>query len=119
MGDTTGYPFMLRAEIPGPATGLDDAQRRLGDRAGSLFPLVALAANAAHADPGLVVAHASRPAVDRPAEWIAYEWPPASEHVPPHSRTIDPNLVRSCSREPISSRLLATTAEPVVCTGRR
>ena len=93
VGESSRWPLMLRAEIRGAATGLQDAQQRLGARAGSLLPLVALAANAAHADPALVVAHGLSPDVDQPAEWIAYEWPPASEYVPPHSRTIEPNLV--------------------------
>jgi hypothetical protein len=93
VGGSSRWPLMLRAEIRGAAPDLEDAQQRLGARAGSPFPLVALAANAAHADPALVVAHGLSPNVDQPAEWIAYEWPPASEHVPPHSRMIDPNLV--------------------------
>jgi hypothetical protein len=92
-GGEDGWPVALRGEARGSATDIDDAQRRLSEIVAGLLPLVALAANAAHADPALVVAHGSAPGESSPADWIGYEWPAPSTHFPPQARTVPANRV--------------------------
>jgi hypothetical protein len=93
VGGEDGWPLALRGEASGTADDIECAQRRLSEAVSGLLPLVALAANAAHADPSLVVAHGTTPSESAPAEWIAYEWPAPSTHFPPQSRTVPTNLV--------------------------
>ncbi len=93
VGGEDGWPISLRGEAGGSAADIDDAQRRLGDVVSGLLPLVALAANAAHEDPALVVAHGTAVSQSSPAEWIGYDWPPPSTHFPPHARTVPAKLV--------------------------
>lgn len=95
VGGEDGWPLSLRGEIRGPASDLDDAQHRLSESIGALFPLVTLAANAAHVDPGIVVVHGLTPTESSPADWISYAWPPADSHFPPQARTVEARLVGS------------------------
>jgi hypothetical protein len=93
VGGEDGWPISLRGEARGTAADIDDAQRRLGDVVAGLLPLVALAANAAHADPALVVAHGTTVSESSPDEWIGYEWQPPSTCFPPPARPVSANLV--------------------------
>lgn len=93
VGGESGWPVALRGETRGTATDIDDAQRRLSEVVSGLLPLVALATNAAHADPDLVVAHGTAPSKSAPAEWIGYEWPAPSTYFPPQARTVPANRV--------------------------
>jgi hypothetical protein len=93
VGGKDGWPISLRGEVRASAENIEDAQERLPERVLGLFPLVALAANAAHAEPGLVVVHGLSPRPSEPVDWIAYEWEPPSNHFPPYARTVSPALV--------------------------
>jgi hypothetical protein len=95
VGGEDGWPVALRGEARGSATDIDDAQRRLSEIVSGLLPLVALAANAAHADPALVVAHGTAPSEAAPADWIGYEWPAPSTHFPPQARTVPADRIRA------------------------
>lgn len=89
-GGSTGraYPVTLFGEIRGDAESLDDAQNRLGGSLGNVLPLVALAANAAVADPspigafGLDMSHG-------PQEFMWYAVPHARTFFPPGVRKIN------------------------------
>lgn len=93
VGGENGWPVALRGEARGTAIDLDDAQRRLSEVVSGLLPLVALATNAAHADPALVVAHGTAPSKSSPAEWVGYEWPAPSTYFPPQARTVPADRV--------------------------
>ena len=87
------WPVSLQATVRGSAANLTEAQHRFSGLGGSMFGLISLAANAAHSDPGIVVAHSASTSAADPGEWIGYESTPATAHFPPSVKTIRAELV--------------------------
>lgn len=82
------YPVTMFGEIRGVAKSLDEAQNRLGGSLGNVLPIVALAANAAIADPfpiGAFGLDMSR----GPQEFMWYAVPHARTFFPPGVRKIN------------------------------
>jgi hypothetical protein len=82
------YPVTMFGEVRGQAQSLDDAQNRLGGALGNVLPLVALASNAAIADP-LPIAAFGLNVEDGPQELMWYAVPHANTYFPPGVRTIN------------------------------
>lgn len=82
------YPVTLFGEIRGDAESLDDAQNRLGGSLGNVLPIVALAANAAIADPFPIGAFGIDLSLG-PQEFMWYAVPHARTFFPPGVRKID------------------------------
>lgn len=87
------YPVTLHGEIRGSVADLDAAQERLGGSLNHVFPIVALAGNAAIDNPLMITAHGLD--LSDPAPFIWYHTPGAAHWFPPGRRTIDPELVHS------------------------
>jgi hypothetical protein len=89
-GGTTGraYAVTLFGEIRGSAESLDEAQVRLGGSLGNVLPIVALAANAAIADP-IPIAAFGLDVSKEPQEFMWYAVPDAKRFFPPGLRQIN------------------------------
>ena len=85
--DGRSYPVTIHGEIRGPCESFSEAERRLGTLVRNVFPLLALAANAAVADPLAVASYGLDLSRDQP--FIAYETPQAHEWFPPGARRFD------------------------------
>lgn len=84
--DGLAYPVTLHGEIRGEGRTLEEAQRRLGDVLSNVFPLIAVAANAAISTPLAVAAHGLD--LPKPQPFIAYANPLPHEWFPPGIRKI-------------------------------
>jgi hypothetical protein len=86
--DGRAYPVTIHGEIRGEAQSIEEAQAKLSSMIGNVFPLIALAANAAVADPLAICAHG----VDLAAgaqPFIGYRTPRANSWFPSGRRKID------------------------------
>ena len=78
--DGRAYPVTIHGEIRGPGESLADVETRFGPMIGNTLPLIALAANAAVADPLAVATHGLD--LTEPQPIVAYRTPSASEWFP-------------------------------------
>lgn len=85
--DGRAYPVTIHGEIRGPGESLAEVEPRFGPMIGNTLPLIALAANAAVADPLAVATHGLD--LTEPQPIIAYRTPSAREWFPPGKRRID------------------------------
>jgi hypothetical protein len=91
--DGRAYPITLLGEIRGPADSLEDVQTRLATALANVLPIIALAGNAAIADPLPVGAYGLDLTEPQPFTW--YRTPPATAWFPPGERRIAPDVVQS------------------------
>jgi hypothetical protein len=85
--DGQAYPVTLHAEIRGEGESLEEAEPRLARAIGNTLPVIALASNAAVADPLPVAAHGLD--LSEPQPFVGYKTPAAEEWFPPGQRGID------------------------------
>jgi hypothetical protein len=85
--DGRAYPVTIHGEIRGESASLEEAEPRLAQAIGNVLPILALAANAAIADPLAVVAHGID--LTEPQPFRGYGTPQASEWFPPGKRRFD------------------------------
>jgi hypothetical protein len=81
------YPVTIHGEIRGGGQSIDEAQVRLGSAMASVFPMMAVAANAAVADPFPIVAYGTDLTDIQP--FLGYRNAKASEWFPPGLRLMD------------------------------
>ena len=81
------YPVTIHGEIRGEGESLNEAQRRLSRALSRVFPLLAVASNAAVADPIMVIAHGLD--LTEPQPFLGYRTPTATDWFPPGDRFID------------------------------
>lgn len=86
--DGLAYPVTLHGEIRSEYASLEEAERRLGASIGNTLPIVALAANAAIADPLPIAVHGLD--ITTPQPFVAYHSPDAKHWFPPGDRQIEP-----------------------------
>ncbi len=86
--DGRAYPVTIHGEIRSDGESLDEAEPRLANAISNVLPLLALASNAAIADPLAVVAHGLD--LTEPQPFRGYSTPLASEWFPPGKRRLDP-----------------------------
>lgn len=91
--DGCAYPVTIHGEIRGEAASVDDAQTRLAGSIGNTLPLLALASNAAIADPLAVAVHGVDLAT--PQTFLAYRTPLATDWFPPGKRRLDVEATRA------------------------
>ncbi len=84
-GDGRAYPVTIHGEIRGPGESLAEAEPRLAQAIGNTLPLIALASNAAVADPLAVAAHGLD--LTEPQPFVGYRTPSASEWFPARGTT--------------------------------
>jgi hypothetical protein len=84
--DGRAYPVTIHGEIRGEADTIERAEPLLASAIGGVLPIIALAANAAVADP-LAIATYGLP-LDSPKPFIAYSTPAAHTWFPPGKRRI-------------------------------
>lgn len=89
--DGRAYPVTIHGEIRGGGESLGEAEIRLGTAIRNVFPLLALAANAAIADPLPVASYGLDLSTEQPC--TAYETPQAHEWFPPGARRFNPGEV--------------------------
>ncbi|MDX6554815.1 MAG: hypothetical protein QOD86_1010, partial [Miltoncostaeaceae bacterium] len=82
------YPVTLHGEIRGSAESLDDAQHRLAAMLGNSLSVLALASNAAIADPLALAAYGLDLSTPQPFIW--YQTPAAADWFPPGERRFEP-----------------------------
>jgi hypothetical protein len=85
--DGRAYPVTIHGEIRGVGESLADAEQRLGPALGNVFPVLALAGNAAMADPLAVASYGLD--LSEPQPFTGYETPQAHEWFPPGGRRFD------------------------------
>jgi hypothetical protein len=85
--DGRAYAVTIHGEIRGLADTVEDAEARFSKMIGNCLPMIAVAANAAIADPLAVVTHGLD--ITEPQPFIGYRTPSASEWFPPGKRLID------------------------------
>ena len=85
--DARAYPVTIHGAILGHGESLEEAQPRLANALGSTLPVIALAANAAVADPLAVAAYGADLAEPQPL--ISYWTPPAARWFPSGKRQIN------------------------------
>lgn len=85
--DGRAYAVTIHGEIRGEGESLDEAEPRLGQAISSVLPVLALASNAAIADPLAVVAHGVD--LTEPQPFRGYRTPKATEWFPPGKRSFD------------------------------
>jgi len=85
--DGRAYPVTIHGEIRGDAASIEDAEQRLGGAVRDPLSIVALASNAAVADPLAVACHGLDLSVRQP--FVGYQTPAAHTWFPPGSRRID------------------------------
>jgi hypothetical protein len=81
------YAVTIHGEIRGIADSIEDAESRFSNMIGNCLPPIAVAANAAIADPLAVATHGLD--LNEPQPFIGYRTPHASEWFPPGKRLID------------------------------
>lgn len=91
--DGRAYPITLHGEIRGPAASIADAEQRFPSTIGSVLPILALAGNAAIADPLPITTHGLD--VSTPQPIIYYQTPPADAWFPPGKRLFDVDATRA------------------------
>lgn len=89
--DGRAYPVTLYGDVRGEAESLDDAQARFSASIGNYLPLIAVAANAAIADPLPVATYGLD--LSEPRPFLAYRTPLASDWFPPGKRLVSPGDV--------------------------
>jgi hypothetical protein len=77
----------IHGEIRGAAESLGEAEARLRGTVGNVFPVLALAGNAAMSDPLAVASYGLD--LSEPQPFIGYETPQANEWFPPGGRRFD------------------------------
>jgi hypothetical protein len=85
--DGRTYPVTIHGEIRGTGESLGEAEQRLGTAVSNVFPILALAANAAMADPLAVASYGLD--LSRPQPFVGYQTPQAHEWFPPGARRFD------------------------------
>jgi hypothetical protein len=85
--DGRAYPVTIHGEIRGGGESLGEAEQRLGTAVRNVFPILALAANAAMADPLAIASYGLD--LSRPRPFIGYETPQAHDWFPPGARRFD------------------------------
>jgi hypothetical protein len=85
--DGRAYPVTIHGEIRGNASSLEEAQTRLSGAIGNTLPLVALASNAAIADPLAVAVYGLE--LSTPQPFMGYRTPSPADWFPPGKRRID------------------------------
>jgi hypothetical protein len=85
--DGRAYPVTIHGEIRGEAASIEDAERRLGGAVRDPLSIVALASNAAVADPLAVACHGLD--LSAPQPFVGYRTPSAQTWFPPGARRID------------------------------
>jgi hypothetical protein len=91
--DGRAYAITLHGEIRGPGDSLTEAEPRLAGALAATLPLIAVAANAAVADPLPIAAHGLD--VGEPQPFIAYRTPAPDTWFPPGKRRIDPEATKA------------------------
>jgi hypothetical protein len=81
------YPVTIHGEIRGDGESLEEAQPRLASTIGNTLPVIAVAANAAIADPLAVASHGLD--LTTPQPFVMYQTPGPDEWFPPGGRRID------------------------------
>jgi hypothetical protein len=106
--DGRAYPVTIHGEIRGQGESLEEAEPRLAAMIGNTLPLIALASNAAVADPLAVAAYGLD--LTEPQPFVGYRTPSAGEWFPPGKRRIDADathdLMRAVGRSPHGDLLL-------------
>jgi hypothetical protein len=87
--DGRAYAVTLHGEIRGLGDSLEEAEPRLAGALADTLPLIAVAANAAVADPLAIAAHGLDLSESQP--FIAYRTPAPDTWFPPGKRRIDPD----------------------------
>jgi hypothetical protein len=85
--DGRAYPVTILGEIRGEGQSFEEAHVRLANALGNTLPLIAVAANAAVANPLAVAAHGLD--LTDPQPFMGYRTPGANEWFPPGNRKID------------------------------
>jgi hypothetical protein len=85
--DGRAYAVTIHGEIRGSGESLQEAEQRLATALADAFPLIAVAANAAVADPLMIASYGLDLASPQP--FIGYRTPSAWEWFPPGRRLID------------------------------
>jgi hypothetical protein len=85
--DGRAYPVTIHGEVRSPGESIEEAEPRLAGSISNTLSLIALAANAAVADPLPVATHGID--LSEPQPLIYYYTPPASAWFPPGKRLID------------------------------
>jgi hypothetical protein len=85
--DGRAYPVTIHGEIRGAGESLGAAEQRLGTAIRNVFPVLALAANVAIADPLAIASYGLD--LSRPQPFTGYETPQAHEWFPPGARRFD------------------------------
>jgi hypothetical protein len=85
--DGRAYPVTIHGEIRGVGESLGEAEQRLGTPVRNVYPILALAANAAMADPLAIASYGLD--LSRPQPFMGYEMPQAHEWFPPGARKLD------------------------------
>ncbi len=105
--DGRAYPVTIHGEIRGEGASLNEAEPRLAGAISSVLPILALAANAAIADPLAVAAHGLD--LTNPQPFRGYRTPHADEWFPPGKRRFNIEatlaLVEAVGRHPQSDLL--------------
>lgn len=91
--DGRSYAVTLHGEIRGQGESFDAAEARLSAQLSNVLPILALAGNAAIANPLLVTSHGLD--LSEPQPFIWYCTPPAADWFPPGRRTIGSALAHS------------------------
>jgi hypothetical protein len=85
--DGQAYAVTIHGEICGPSESLEEVEPRFAASLGNTLPMIALAANAAIADPWAIATHGLD--LTEPQPFLGYRTPGAGEFFPPGKRRID------------------------------
>ncbi len=106
--DNRLYPITIHGEIRGMCESLEDAERRLSNAIAGVYPILALAGNAAVADPLALASYGLDISSPQPA--IFYQTPVATRWFPPGGRRFDLEatfaLICAIGQHPQSALLL-------------
>jgi hypothetical protein len=90
------YPVTIHGEIRGEGQSLEEAEPRLASAVGNTLPIIAVATNAAIADPLAVAAHGLD--LSTPQRFVMYHPPESTEWFPPGGRRIDADATLALMR---------------------